>query len=295
MVEQNISHQESMITLAAIQFDIKFGQKKYNIDQSVRLIHQAADQGANLIVLPEMCDTGYIFNTRQECFDLCEPIPQGSTTQAWIKAAKERNVYIVGGLGEKSQDGTKLYNSAVLVGPDGYIGTHRKLHLWNEDKLYFEPGDLGFQVFHTPIGRIAMLVCYDGTFFECFRILSGMGADVVCMPFNSPDDSEPGQPRASFVYFNQLNARANRLHIVGADRIGTERGVPFAGLSCICGPKGTFLAGPASVENEEIVLATVNLMESRRLNITDLNVTFRDRRTDLYDDMLGSGYPKLPR
>ena len=295
MVEQKkLVNQESMVTLAAVQFEPKIGCKEENVKRSIELINEAADKGANLIVLPELANTGYMFNTRQECFELCEKIPEGSTTQAWMKVAKERGVYIAAGIGEMSEDGTKLYNSAVLVGPDGYIGTHRKLHLWHDEMLFFEPGDLSYQVFHTPIGRIGMLVCYDMWHPESFRILGCMGADVICCSANWVD-GVPVKLRTLGHLVSLINANCNSLFVVAADRIGTERGCPFVGMSCIAAPEAEFRSGPASTDQEEIIYATVNLMEARRLNWNDMNVVFRDRRTDVYDEMLGTGLPRQPR
>jgi predicted amidohydrolase len=291
--EKKLINQESMVTLAAIQFDPRLGQKEANVAKSLELIKQAAKQGANLIVLPEMANTSYIFDTREECFSVCEKIPEGPTTKAWIKAAKDLNVYICAGIGEIDDDG-KLYNSAVLIGPDGYIGTHRKMHLWCDDKVFFEPGNLGFQVFQTPIGRISMIICFDMWYPECFRILAGMGADIVCCPTNWID-GVPTELRTIGPELCLVNSNVNNIFIVAADRIGIERETKFPGKSCITGPEGWYRAGPASLENEEILYSEVNLMESRRLNWNPMNVVHRDRRTDLYDEMLGSGMPKMPR
>jgi predicted amidohydrolase len=291
--EKKLINQESMVTLAAVQFEPKIGFKDDNMKRSLELIEDAAKQGANLIVLPEMCNTGYIFDTREECFAAMERIPEGPSTQAWMKAAKELNVYICAGIGEIDAEG-KAYNACVLVGPDGYIGTHRKIHLWNDDKVYFEPGNLGYQVFHTPIGRIAMIICFDMWYFESFRILSMMGADIVCCPTNWVD-GYPVELNTLGPHLCLVNSSCNNIFIVAADRIGTERECTFPGKSCITGPEGWWRAGPASFDQEEILTATVNLMEARRLNWNLMNVVHRDRRVDLYDEMLGSGMPKMPR
>ena len=183
MLELNkIDNQESMVKLAAVQMEPQLGCKKENVAKSIRRINEAADQGARLITLPELCNTGYMFNSRQEVYDCAEPVPGGYTCGEWEKVARERGVYIVAGITELAEDGVRCYNSAVLIGPDGYIGKHRKLHLWCDDKIFFEPGDLGYQVFETPIGRIGMLICFDMWYFENFRILALKGADVVCCP-----------------------------------------------------------------------------------------------------------------
>ena len=295
MLELNkIDNQESMVKLAAVQMEPQLGCKKENVAKSVRMINEAADQGANLITLPELCNTGYMFNSRQEVYDCAEPVPGGYTCGEWEKVARERGVYIVAGITELAEDGVRCYNSAVLIGPDGYIGKHRKLHLWCDDKIFFEPGDLGYQVFETPIGRIGMLICFDMWYFENFRIMALKGADVVCCPTNWVD-IPPAELRTMGTHLAMVNANCNNIFVVAADRIGTERGCKFPGRSLIVGPDGWFRAGLASDNQEEVLVAEVNLMEARRLNWNAMNVIFRDRRTDLYDAALGSGEKILPR
>ena len=159
-----------------------FGNVAANVAHSLELIDRAASRGANLVVLPELANTGYMFASREEAFSLAEPIPGGPSVAAWAERAARHGMHIVAGITERS--GPDLYNSAVVIGPDGYIGTFRKVHLWNEENLFFEPGDLGFPVFHTPIGRIGVAICYDGWFPETFRLCALQGADIVCVPTN---------------------------------------------------------------------------------------------------------------
>ena len=140
------------VNIACIQFDPQIGQKSANVERSVELIKEAAAKGARIVVLPELCNSGYVFESRAEAFALAEVIPKGETCRAWIKIAQELSIILIAGIAER--DGSVLYNSAVVVGPDGYIGTFRKVHLWDSENLYFEPGNLGFPIFNTPYGRI---------------------------------------------------------------------------------------------------------------------------------------------
>ena len=119
------------------------GHKQANVEKSLGLIGEAASNGAKLIVLPELANSGYVFESREEAFALAEVVPEGETTKAWIRIARERGLYIVAGICER--EGDTLYNSSVLVGPHGHVGTFRKVHLWNEENLFFEPGNLGFR------------------------------------------------------------------------------------------------------------------------------------------------------
>ncbi|NVZ99103.1 nitrilase family protein [Pseudomonas gingeri] len=282
------------ITVAALQMEPRVGCKADNLQASLRLIDEAATAGARIVVLPELVSSGYVFSSREEAFELAEPVPGGASTQAWEDIARQRDIYLIAGVAERL--GNKLYNSAVMVGPEGYIGTYRKLHLWGDEHLYFEAGDLGLPVFHTPLGRLAMIICYDGWFPEVYRLLAMQGADIVCMPTNWVP--MPGQRDDAMIMANTLamaNAHSNSLNIICADRVGIERGQRFVGNSLIVGADGWPLAAPGSADREEILYAEINLKASRQSrHLTPFNTVLRDRRSDLYDPMLGTGW-QLPR
>jgi predicted amidohydrolase len=161
---------ESIIKVAAIQTEPYFGEKEKNIQRQLQLIEKAGNEGVLLLTLPELASTEYVFNTREELSKLAEDIPQGDTCQSWIRTCKKRQIYVCGGLAQR--DGDKFFNITVLIGPDGFIGKYRKVHLWDEEKLFFEPGDLGFPIFYFPFGRVGMIVCYDGWYSEVSRILA---------------------------------------------------------------------------------------------------------------------------
>lgn len=279
---------EAELRIACIQMEPVVGEKDRNVARSREFISTAAEKGARLIVLPELANSGYVFNTREEAFDLAEEIPAGPTCAAWAKIAAELDIYLVAGISER--EGQALYNSAVVIGPDGYIGTFRKVHLWNEENLFFEPGNLGFPVFHTPIGRIGTFICYDGWFPESYRMCALQGADIVCIPTNWVPI--PGQDKDREAMANILvmgAAHSNSLFVAAADRVGTERGQPFLGESLIVSYTGWPIGGPASSTDEEIIYADVNLSDARRKrNWNEYNQVLRDRRTDIYDEMLGS-------
>lgn len=282
------------LKVAAIQMACRVGEKADNLRTAARLIEAAAREGASLIVLPELANSGYVFASREEAFSLAEPIPDGESTRAWIELAQRLRVYIVAGIAER--DGDRMYNAAVLVGPQGYVGTYRKLHLWHDEHLFFESGDLGLPVFHTELGRIAAVICYDGWFPEVYRLLAMKGADVVCMPTNwVPMPAQRPDTMAMANLLAMASAHSNALNLVCADRIGEERSQAFIGRSVIVGSDGWPLAGPASPDREEILYADLNLRTSRRARqLNAFNHLLRDRRDDVYDPMLGTGWP-LPR
>ena len=279
---------EAEIRIASIQMEPIVGEKDRNIRHSVELITTAAENGAKLVVLPELANSGYVFETRDEAYDLAEPVPSGPTCDAWGNVAAEHGLWICAGIAER--DGESLYNSSALIGPDGHIGTFRKVHLWNEENLFFEPGDLGFPVFRTPIGRIGMFICYDGWFPESYRLCALQGADIICIPTNwvpIPGQNPDREAMANILVMG--SAHSNSVFVAAADRVGTERGQPFIGQSLIASYTGWPIAGPASATEEEILYADVNLADARRKrNWNEYNQVLRDRRTDVYEEMLGS-------
>jgi len=281
---------EAPLCIACIQMEPSIGQTKANVDRSIELINAAADRGAGLVVLPELCNTGYVFRSRAEAYELAEQLPDGPSATAWIDVARQRRLYLVAGIAERL--GPKLYNAAILAGPDGYIGKFRKIHLWSDENLFFEPGDLGFPVFDTDFGRLAMMICYDQWFPEAYRTCALRGADVVCVPTNWVPI--PGQDPDRVAMANIIAmaaAHTNSFYVAAADRVGTERGQPFIGQSVILSYTGWPVGGPASTDTEEIVFATVNVADARRKRRwNDHNEVGRDRRPDQYDERLAGGH-----
>jgi len=285
---------ESPLKVACCQIEPKIGYKEENVEKTLRFIDEAVRKGAGMVVLPELANTGYVFRTRKEARALAEYVPDGPTIRAWEAVAKEHGIFVAAGITEKEED--KLYNTGAFFGPDGYIGKYRKLHLWYKEKLFFEPGDIGLPIFNTDFGRAAMMICYDMWFPEVPRIYAIQGADVLLNMTNwvASAESRPEEEKVT-VAVCMANSNMNAVFIASADRIGVERGQPFLGCSCITDPSGVALAGPASRDKEEIVVAECNLSEARkRKSRTRLNFTMLDRRTDLYDVLLGYQARRFP-
>jgi len=279
----------SPVRVACIQMEPVVGDIAGNVAKSVSMAEQAIAKGARLLVLPELSNSGYVFESRDEAFGLAETIPEGEASKAWTKLCAESASYLVAGIAER--DGDVLYNSSVVFGPRGHVGTFRKVHLWENENLFFEPGNLGFPVFKTSIGRIGTFICYDGWFPESYRLCAAQGADILCIPTNwvPIPGQEPGQ-RSMANILCMANAHSNSVYIAAADRIGVERGQPFLGESVIVSYTGWPISGPASPDREEIIYADLDLSEARtKRNWNALNQPLRDRRRDVYDEMLGSG------
>lgn len=280
--------EESHVNVACAQFEPRFGDLAYNRGKATELIRQAHAQGANLIVLPELASSGYVFQSREEAYDLSESGSDGPFVKALCNVAAELNVHVSAGYCERS--GEKLFNSSVLVGPQGVIGNYRKSHLWGDEALYFERGDLGFPVWTTRLGRIGMIICYDGWFPEAWRLCALQGADIVCVPTNWVP--MPDQPKNQVAMANILcmaAAHSNSMFVAAACRTGVERGQPFIGQSVIATHTGWLAAGPASHDGEEIIMAGCNLSDARRKRtLNEFNQVMRDRRKDVYGEMLGA-------
>ena len=290
----------SPVRVAVVQFDPQVGVE--NLARNSAAIYQRLDaavaNGAQLVVLPELATTGYCFSGRAEAYAHAEPVPGGATVQGWVSYAAKHGIHIVGCLVE--QDGLQLFDTAVLVGPEGYIGRYRKTHLWNNEKLWFTPGDEGYPVFETRIGRIGLLVCWDIWFPEVPRILAQLGADIVCAPTNwvwTPPPLYDASGTCMAAYLTMTAAHANGIFIATADRIGTERGAGFMGNSLIAGTNGWPIGRIAGPDEDTILHADVDIGAARSAPIwTPLNDLHRDRRTDLYDPLLGYvGARALPR
>jgi N-carbamoylputrescine amidase len=273
-----------IVRIACVQMEPIVGDKAGNIAKAVARIEEAADHGAQLIVLPELCNSGYVFESMDEARALAEPFPGGETTAAFSAVAARRGVHLVAGVNER--DGEHLYNASVLIGPGGHIGTFRKVHLWNEENRYFTPGNLGFPVFDTPLGRLASMICYDGWFPESYRECAIKGADIVCIPTNwVPINGQRADREAMANILVMSAAHSNSVFIACADRVGTERGQPFIGQSLICSYTGWPIGGPARPDAEEIIYADADLADPARRNAWNQfnRNPLGDRRPQQYD------------
>jgi N-carbamoylputrescine amidase len=274
--------------IAVGQFEPRVGQKDRNVGRTLELIDEAASRGVELLVLPELCNSGYVFESKEEAESLAEEVPGGPTVKAWLERCAARGLTLVAGIAER--DGDALYNSAVVVGPGGFLGTYRKLHLWDQENRWFTPGNRGVPIFDAPVGRIAAIICYDGWFPECYRVAALAGADVVCVPTNwvpIPGQAEGREAMATVLC--QAAAHSNSLVVAAADRVGVERGQPFIGQSVIVSHTGWPLAGPASKGGEELLVADVDPAEARRARRwNEFNDPLADRRPEVYGPMAGS-------
>lgn len=255
------------------QFDPQFGEVAKNLEIVTAKLEQAY---ADLIVLPELFASGYQFLSQEEAQRLAEPIPDGPTTKRLLAIAKRKRMVIVAGVPERS--GTHCYNSAVVVGPSGFIGCYRKTHLFDEETQFFTPGDSGFLVWDIGPAKIGIMICFDWYYPEAARTLAMQGADIICHPSNlvlpNCPDSMP------------VRCLENRVFAVTCNRIGSEaRGgkerLTYIGQSEVVTPKGV-IQHRASHDQEELIIVEIDPAQARNKSLNRYNDLLRDRRTSLY-------------
>jgi len=255
------------------QFNPVFGKKEKNL---AKVANALEGINAELMVLPEFFATGYQFISTYEVSQLAEVIPGGETTEALVDLSQKHGMYIVGGLPERV--GEHFYNSAVITGPEGFIGVYRKTHLFFEEKLWFTPGNTGFKVFYTDIGAIGIMICFDWFFPESMRSLALQGAQVIAHPANLV---LPHCPAAM-----PIRCLENRVYAVTANRTGTEQrkdGPPltFIGMSQIVAPDSTVIAR-APAKGTSIMISDIDLKKALNKSINPYNDLFEDRRPEMY-------------
>ncbi len=270
-------------TVALAQMDCALADKERNLCHCVSLIDTAARQGARLVVFPEAALTGYGFASLEEAQPHAEPVP-GPATERLLDKCRSANVFAIVGLLE--QEGDAIYNTAALLGPVGYIGKYRKLHLpfLGVDR-FVTPGDAPAAVFDTALGNIGLLICYDLRFPEAARSLALAGADMIVVPTNWPSGAESN---AQIL----LPARAleNNVFVAACDRVGEESGFRYIGMSGIAGPNGKWLV-QTETSAEQLLYATVRPERARRKKLVRLPGEWEidlieDRRPEMYGRLM---------
>jgi 5-aminopentanamidase len=260
----------------------EFGQVEKNVLQAVREVSAAK---ADLFVLPELFSTGYQFVSREEAFDLAEDIPGGRTCAALTDVAGSEHMYFVFGIAER--DGERLFNSAAVIGPEGFIGRYRKSHLFYEEKNIFDPGDTGFRVFDIGLARLGVMICFDWLFPESARSLALLGADILCHPSNLvlPHCQQAMVTRS--LENGVFSATANR---IGSESRGSKEPLSFTGESQILDNRGNVLTRMKK-DNTGISMIDLDVYKARDKSVTALNDRFKDRRPELYGALISPPQP----
>jgi len=260
----------TMIRAAVVQTDPVFGQVAANLERALALVPRECD----LAVLPELFATGYQFRERAELGGLAEPVPDGAICRRLRDHAAASGTTLVAGLAERAGD--RVFNTAVLVRPDGSTDRYRKVHLFWDETRIFDPGDLGFPVFAACGTTVGLLVCFDWLFPEAAGTLARRGARVLCHPSNLV---LPHCPDAM-----PVRAFENRVFTLTANRVGAERRtgseLRFIGRSVIASPRAERLV-ECSRTAAEAGSAVLDLALCDPW-ITPLNHVTRDRRPEYY-------------
>jgi predicted amidohydrolase len=255
-----------------MQFSPLFGRKEENVE---RVINSLRGAKADLLVLPELFSTGYLFLNEEELRRSAETIPDGLTVSKFLELAKKQSTNLVFGIAERADD--KLFNTSVLVTAKGECFVYRKLHLFDREKNLFSPGDKELEVFDIGEAGIGMMICFDWIFPEVARSLALKGADIICHPSNLilPHCQDAMVTRCI----------ENRVFAITSNRTGTEKRrkeeLTFTGRSQIVDPKGRVLV-QANAEEENLCIIEIDPLLAKDKKVTPNNHIFEDRRTDFY-------------
>lgn len=266
-----------MTRIVCQQVGPRIGDLAANRDLCLRAIHEAVADGADVILLPELVTSGYVFESKDEAWTVAVK-PDHALFAGWAREAAHGPATVIGGFCEAGDDGL-LYNSAAVVDGSGVLAVYRKTHLWDREKLIFEPGAEPPPVVETSQGRIGVLLCYDLEFPEMTRTLALAGAELIAVPTNWPLVHRPDGERAPEVVIAMAAARINRLFIACCDRTLTERDQAWTSGTHLIDETGWVLA---TVADEGAAVADVDLTRARDKTLTELSDALGDRRPELY-------------
>lgn len=265
--------------IACAQIDCVLGEPATNRNKIVASIRAAAERDAQLVIFPECALTGYAFNSLEEAIPFAEKL-DGPSSTAIAEVCRETKAYAIVGFLEADRD--KYYNAAMVVGPDGIVGSYRKVHLpFIGIDRFVTPGDRPFQVLELPFGKVGVNICYDISFPESARVLKLMGAELIALITNWPTAAW-----RSPAFVASTRALENHVFYAAVDRVGTERGWQFIGQSKVIDCNGDTLA-EAGPDAEELLVVPVELQEANNNRIVNVAGAYevdrlKDRRPEFY-------------
>jgi N-carbamoylputrescine amidase len=276
----------NVIRAALLQTDWT-GDKASMIDKHEDAAREAAAQGANVICFQELFYGPYFCQVQEsQYYEYTEPIPDGPTTKRFESLAKELGIVMVLPMYEVEQSGV-YYNTAAIVDADGkYLGKYRKHHIpqvkgfW--EKFYFRPGNLGYPVFDTAVGKVGVYICYDRHFPEGWRALGLNGAEIV---FN-PSATSRGLSAYLWQLEQPASAVANEYYIGAINRVGIEPlgDNDFYGTSYFVDPEGKMVGDVGDDHKPELIVRDLDMDLIK--TVRDRWQFYRDRRPDAYDDLV---------
>lgn len=262
-----------MLKVAQIQTNPKLCECEENVNRIGVFLQESI--GADLIVLPELANSGYNFENRDQAMSCATDHSHHNYIDYLREFSIKNKVYIVSGVLEKEKD--ELFNTSVLLCPDGTMGKYRKMHLFMNEKNIFSPGNIGLPVFNIGEYRIGMLICFDYLFPEIWRIMALKNADIIAHPSNLVTQNAHKVIPAQAII--------NGYFVLTTNRVGTDGDLAFCGNSFIVDPRGNKLVEFCS-ENEQVIITSINPLLSRDKMITPNNHIINDRKTDDYLELL---------
>ena len=264
--------------VAIVQSAPVLGDVEHNLDSILADIAKAAEQGAGLVVFPECALSGYMLD-RQEAAQAAQPV-SGQVVEALASEARRLGITAV--VGMLTHEGDRLFNSAMVLRPDGSTAQYHKAHLPRLGVDEFcTPGDTGFAATATPVGNIGLLICYDLRFPEAARTLALAGAELLVVLANWPSRATD-YPSV----FTRARAAENRLPLVVSSRVGVERGASYLGHSQAVLPDGTVVDEAGSIDEQMLIVRfDAELLRSTRSLATKADGPgglLADRRPELY-------------
>jgi predicted amidohydrolase len=271
---------------AAVQTLARLGDYDHNIALATGFVEDAVRQGAELVVFPECMDTGYLFDSAEHCRALAETIPDGPFVSALSRLAKQHGIYVASGVTEWDPARKKIFNSGVMFGRKGEVACHyHKQFLATHDQNWFAFGERGCPVVDTDLGRIGLLICFDGRIPEIFRAMAMQGAEVIVdmANFFAMDQADMWGPARAY---------ENGVWLVAATKAGYERSIYYPGGSMIVDPKGRVIS-KVPYDAHGMAVATIDLDRAADKSIYAANDKIADRRPETYG-IMALPYEKTP-
>jgi predicted amidohydrolase len=269
-----------IVRIACCQFSPDVDDPARGAAGARQAIAAAITDRAQIVVLPELANSGYVFRSIEEVQSAAVPA-DGDLLQGWANEAARGDALVIGGFCERGPDG-RLFNSVALLDGSGVLAVYRKLHLWAQERRWFAAGEQKAPVVQTRYGRIGLAICYDIEFPELPRGLALQGAELIALPANWPHDESPPDGRPVLHSLAAMTAYTNKVFVAVCDRSGTERGCEFEGGSVIAGPDGALRAGPVLDRGSATLYADCDLDQALVKRTGERNDAFADRRAEHY-------------
>lgn len=267
-----------MVKVAIAQAHLQVGDVPANILKTINLIDQVSSLGAQVVVLPELANSGYVYHDKQE---LIKSLENTDVLKLWQQKSKQHKNIIVAGFAQV--EGDKVYNRSVILDSGEILDIYTKVHLWDKEKNIFTPGNRAPKVINSSIGNISTLICYDLEFPEFVSIPAIANAELIAVPTNWPKGfyNRPKNEKYPMELIKAMaTAATNKVWLAICDRSGEERGIEWLESSCLIDPDGWPVA--VSGPGEGFVIHELDLSLARDKTISGNNHIFEDRRKDVY-------------